>query len=172
MACNLTGGINTFNGCKDGVESITSIYLTSAGNVVSPTYSGGTVSNFTGATSGVYFEFKPRKNTSSFGSKAVVNAQNGTSYFDQSITLQFDKLDVAKRNVIQVLAQGTLNAIVKDGNSNYWMLGMINGLDLTESTFESGVAKGDFSGYKIVLNGKEASEMYAVASTLTTSLGI
>lgn len=166
---NLTSGINTFNTDKDSNSGIESVWLTSQSNIAALTYSNGVATTFTGATTSMYYQFKPRKYTSSFGSKINVNAQNGTSFYTTNINLQFDKLDVTKRNIVSILSKGTFNAIVKTANGDYWMA---ENLDLTESSFESASNTGEFAGYKLSLTTNDTKDILCVTASLVNTLGL
>lgn len=156
MACEeLTSGIS--KGCDNNTGGLQKIYLADKANVSSITASSGHITAFAmeGSPAGVFYEFEFNRNTSSFDESQPINVENGSSYYEQKISLVIPRRDVAKRNSIKLLAQRDLVGIVKDGNGIYWYVGEANGLLLTEHTGGSGLAKADGSKYSLVFTAEE-----------------
>jgi hypothetical protein len=75
-----------------------------------------------------------------------------------------NKLDTAKRNLIQMLATGLLIAVVKDNNGKYWMSGFSKGLDVTAVETSTGTALGDRNGSTVTMTGAEIYPMAELSS--------
>ena len=152
-----TGGIEAIFIANGPVESITE----SAGNITAITVGGAAL------TPSDFFEFATPRQSSSITETTTVSQENGTLFFDQQLTCVFNKMEATKRDQLLLMAQATTMVVVaKDGNGNYWSIGVEKGAFLVSGSATSGVAYGDRSGYEIVIGGLEASPMYTVTSTI------
>jgi hypothetical protein len=96
--------------------------------------------------------------------------ENGSLYYTPEVTFTINKLQVAVRNELRLLARNRLLVIVQDNNNRYWVLGAANGLEATAGTAGTGTAFGDRSGYEMTLTGMEPDPMLLIASTTFTPL--
>ena len=152
-----TGGIEAIFIANGPVESITE----SAGNVTAITVGGAAL------TPSDFFKFETPRQSSSITETTTVSQENGTLFFDQQLTCVFNKMEATKRDQLLLMAQATTMVVVaKDGNGNYWSIGVEKGAFLVSGSATSGVAYGDRNGYEIVIGGLEASPMYTVTSTI------
>jgi len=168
MSCSLTTGYAL--GCRDSVGGIKTIYVqgwNATGTV--NTNGSGTVTGFTGFSSGFY-EYDLTKATSSLTETLNASIENGSLYYTPEVTFTINKLQVAVRNELRLLARNRLLVIVQDNNNRYWVLGAANGLEATAGTAGSGTAFGDRSGYEMTLTGMEPDSMLFIASTTFTPL--
>lgn len=169
MACsNLSAGF--LNLCNDGNGGIEKIFIAN-GPVESITATGGTITAITvgGAalTPSDFFVFETPRQTSSITENATVSQEAGTLFFDQQITMVFNKLEAAKRDQLLLMAQATNMVVVaKDNNGKYWSVGVERGAFMVSATAATGTAYGDASQYQIVLGGLETAPMYEVTSTI------
>ena len=109
MACsNLTAGFTL--DCNDSNGGIDKIFIAN-GPVQSITQSSGTISAITvgGAAlvPGDFFDFDVPRQTSSFTETINVSQENGTVYYDQALTMIFNKMEAAKRD--QILFYGLIS---------------------------------------------------------------
>jgi len=168
MSCALTTGYTL--GCRDSVGGIKTIYVqgwNATGTV--NTNGSGTVTGFTGFSSGFY-EYDLTKATSSMTETLNASIENGSLYYTPEVTFTINKLQVAVRNELRLLARNRLLVIVQDNNNRYWVLGAANGLEATAGTAGSGTAFGDRSGYEMTLTGMEPDPMLLIVSTTFTPL--
>jgi len=159
-------------GCqKNNVGGIKAVFIANHTEVTGTTLETGTV--YTGSTidqvisiamaSGKKFwKFDTVKETSSFTQSTTANIQNGTLSFVPTVSLIFNKLDAASRNIIQMLALSLMDVIVLDSNDKLWYLGRVNGMDLTAAEMGSGVAQGDRNGSTLTLTGAEPESLREV----------
>jgi hypothetical protein len=96
--------------------------------------------------------------------------ENGTVFYQQDVQFIINKLQVAVRNELRLLARNRVLAIVRDQNDRYWLLGAANGCDMSAGTAQTGTAFGDRSGYDITLTGMEVEPMYLVSGTLLSGI--
>jgi hypothetical protein len=168
MSCSLTTGYAL--GCRDSVGGIKTIYVqgwNATGTV--NTNGSGTVTGFTGFSSGFY-EYDLTKATSSMTETLNASIENGSIYYTPEVTFTINKLQVAVRNELRLLARNRLLVIVQDNNNRYWLLGSANGLEATAGTAGTGTAFGDRSGYELTLTGMEPDPMLLIVSTTFTPL--
>ena len=92
--------------------------------------------------------------------------ENGSLFYTPEVTFTINKLQVAVRNELRLLARNRLLVIVQDNNNRYWVLGAANGLEATAGTAGTGTAFGDRSGYEMTLTGMEPDPMLLIASTV------
>lgn len=167
MACNcstlLTGGIA--KGCENNIGGVQKIYITDLCNVDTITAADGVISDINMITSSpvaLFYEFSFNRNTSDFVENATVNVENGSLFYDQTVTLVIPRRESSKRNVLALLMQKDVAVIVKDQNGLYWYLGETNGLYVSELPSATGKAKGDLNGYTITLKGEEPAQAQEV----------
>ena len=165
MSCALTTGYAL--GCRDSVGGIKTIYV----QAFNPTGScntnvSGSVTGFTGYASGGFFEYDLTKATSSMTETLNASIENGSLFYTPEVTFTINKLQVAVRNELRLLARNRLLVIVQDNNNRYWVLGAANGLEATAGTAGTGTAFGDRSGYEMTLTGMEPDPMLLIASTV------
>lgn len=166
MACTLlTGGLTI--ACLPNIGGIKKAYITDFSNVEDGfTEANGVVSAISIDSGENYYEFEFNKNSSFFTENDGISIENGTNFKTQVVTLVIPRREVAKRNVIALLAQKRLSIIVKDQNGLNWVFGMTNGMDLTANEGGSGTAKGDLNGYTLTFTGEEP----AMASTVSDGI--
>lgn len=173
MACQQLSGI-TFS-CLQNTGGVTAIYIALYDNVIASatTFNAiGQIENIS-LVSGTYFEqFQFNRDTSSFEENTMINLPNGTTYYDQVVSLKIPRRDAAKRNSLLVLANGQplLVAIVEDYNGLLWYVGLVNGAYLTSIKSGTGVKKSDANGYDVVLTGEEPQPAAPVDPTIMAAL--
>ena len=176
MACNLTSGRTV--DCKDSVGGIKTLFLSDyANNAISnATFSlnGSDLlqidtagfadwSTATGTPAAIkIYRYELRPNVSSMTVNVTSDPATGTTFFQQTLSLTLQKLDITMMNEIKLIAYGRPQAWVLDSMDNLWFLGAENGMDMTGGTIVTGAAKGDLSGYTIELAGEEKTPLYMI----------
>ena len=169
MACsNLTAGFTL--DCNDSNGGIDKIFIAN-GPVQSITQSAGTIIAITvgGAalTPSDFFEFEVPRQTSSFTETINVSQENGTVFYDQALTMIFNKMEAAKRDQILLMAQATDMVVVfKDNNDKYFSVGVERGAFMTAGSSVSGTAYGDRNGYELTISGMEEAPSFEVTSSI------
>jgi hypothetical protein len=67
----------------------------------------------------------------------------------------FNKMQASMRNLLLILKQNRLVAVVVDKNGAGWLLGRENGLDYNGGANGTGTGMGDRNGYAPVFSGME-----------------
>ena len=162
MSCSLTTGYAL--GCRDSIGGIRTIFVQAfnEGGIIN--HVSGTVTGFDNYSSGAFYEYDLTKATSSMTETLNASIENGTLFYTPEVTFTINKLQVAVRNELRLLARNRLIVIVQDNNSRYWLLGAVNGLEATAGTAGTGTAFGDRSGYEMTLSGMETMPMLAIAA--------
>ena len=104
------------------------------------------------------------KNTGSFTEEAAISIENGTIFYTQTVTATFHKLSAARRKQLNIVAQNRLVVFVQDNNDNIWLVGKVDGAEVTAMSTATGTAKGDLNGYTITFTAEEANKAYRLES--------
>lgn len=169
MACsNITAGFTL--DCNDSNGGIEKIFIAN-GPVESISETAGVVTAITVGGSALapsdFFEFEVPRQTSSATETITVSQENGTVFYDQALTMVFNKMEAEKRNQILLMAEATSMVVVfKDNNGKYFSIGLERGAYTSAGTATSGTAYGDRSGYEITISGQETAPMYEITSTI------
>lgn len=154
-------GLNS--GCKDSMGGIKEVYIADFDDVASKTLNsaGDKIEAITMNANKKFKTFKLRKNTSSITSTMQVSDTAG-NYFQNDLTLQFMKMETAKRTQMMALLMGECVAIVLDSNGKYWYLGYDYPIEASSGTAQSGTAAGDLNGYDLTLSDTSKELPYEV----------
>jgi len=153
MACDLTLGRK--EPCKDSIGGLKNIYFVDFGDSGTVTLTNDEITNLTG-TSGSLTAYKYElKGASSFEQTITSSRENGTTFFDQTLTLTLKKLTKEDNKELKLLAYGRPHVAVEDYNGNVFMMGTENGAEVTGGTIVTGAAMADLSGYTLTLNAQE-----------------
>jgi hypothetical protein len=163
MACLLTTGRKL--ACKDAVGGIRRIFLADYGTLGTATISNGYVTAFSGTYTLYQYDVK-----SASGLEQTINSSddNGTTFFEQVLTLVLTKLDPETQVELQKVITGRPHVFIEDNNGNYLSVGMTRGT-MTTGSITSGIALGDLNGYTLTITGQEPLMAQFVTSTLVTN---
>lgn len=172
MACALTQGYAL--DCRDSLGGIVEVYFIEKANLSAITVASGSVSAITKVVGKKFYKYELVPGTSSLTENINANVANGTVFYAQELSIVLNKLQTATRNEILLLAQNTLVAVIKDNNDNTWLLGRINGINITGGNAATGTAHADRSGYTLTFSASEkelAPTMAAGVFTALTTVG-
>ena len=153
MACLLANGRAEV--CKDVVGGLESIYFINYGDITAKTYDvtdTDMIATVTGVSNLYKFELK---GTNSFEQTITSSRENGTTFVEQTLSIQLKKQDAATTKTVKLLSYGRPNIVVKDNNGNFFLAGLERGMDVTTGTISNGTALGDFNGYSLTFVGQE-----------------
>ena len=166
MACNLTTGRSL--SCNDSVGGIKSVYFAEYGTMGDLTVTAGEVTTFGGTPD--FYEFEVRGGNSSLEQTITGSRENGTVFYDQTLNLTLQKLDLLTQEEVVKIAKARPHVVVKTFNDEYLMIGAVHGADLTAGTIVTGAAMGDLTGFTLTLAGQETLPAYFVDSTAFEAL--
>lgn len=161
MSCDISHG--RIEPCKDAVGGLRNIYILNYGlyDETDITYDTtvGYEDQITAITlpalSSIYkFELK---GTNSFEQTITSSRENGTTFFEQVLTVMLKKQDAITHKQIKLLSYGRPNIIVENNNGQYFIAGLLRGMDVTAGTIANGTALGDMNGYSLTFTGQEAT---------------
>ena len=177
MSCDISSGFVL--GCRDNTGGIKNIYILS-GSISETAGTEGLITAITG--SGVFYKFELFRQTSNLEESINSTPENGTVFYEQSVTAVFFKLQSATRNKVKVLAQNPdLKIVVEtnngasDGVGQFFLVGESTGAQLISGTGASGTAFGDLNGYTLTFTSQEpepASEIDGFADTIMDGITI
>lgn len=154
MSCDISKG--RLISCKDAIGGINKVYFINYGDMPSDSYTfdadGETITAVSGSPSAYEYDVH-------LGNELTQNinssAENGTTYFEQVLSLTLKKLTSTDNKEIRQIAYGHPKVMVLDHMGNYMLVGAENGCDVTAGTAVTGNAMGDLNGYTLSLTGME-----------------
>lgn len=161
MSCDIANG--RLEACKEGVSGLDAIYIINYGTYnPDPVALGGDVTYDATYTDlitqitnvGTVYKYE-LKGANSFEQAIQTSRDNGTTFFESTLTVQLKKQDVVTHKTIKLLAYGRPNIIVRTRANEFFIAGLQRGCDVTAGTVSSGTAMGDFNGYSLTFMGME-----------------
>lgn len=162
MACELTAGF--LLDCKEGVGGIKSIFLGQLEDFKTGVTIDPTSEEIDGLSTASIYQYICPKHTGSFTEEVTSSVENGTIFYTQTVTATFFKLSAARRKQLELVAKNRLVVFVQDNNNNIWMVGKVDGAEVTAASTSTGTAKGDLNGYTITFTAEEKSKAYRLES--------
>jgi hypothetical protein len=163
MSCDIANG--RLEACKDSVSGLDAIYFinygefnpdatTLGGDVLYSVASGyeDTISDIANVTTIYKYELK---GANSFEQTIQTSRDNGTTFFEQVLTVQLKKQDAITHKTVKLLSYGRPHIIVRTKGNQFFIAGLQRGCDVTAGTVSSGTAMGDFNGYNLTFTGME-----------------
>ena len=180
MSCNITKGFEL--GCRDNTGGIKRAYIL-GGSITSVTVADVATAPFlsSGITgSGEFFAYDQVRQTANYGETINSSIENGTIFYEQSLTLQFHKYQDSLQDIINTLGQSAdakliveTNNGASDNDAKFFLLGEFNGLTLSAGSGQTGTSFGDLNGYSLTFTGQEpepAKELNVVYNAASSSL--
>jgi hypothetical protein len=157
--------------CTNGKGGIKSVLLFPLGNVTNSVILPGTNEVTTLTVSGETFLYKLKSNLSSYTAPIKVDKNNGTLFYEQSLSMIIASDNKELRSEIHLLAQNEVVCLVENADGTIVALGFGEGLQIADANeYTSGVLKGDRRGHVIVLNGMENDEVPDVDPNIYATL--
>ena len=150
MACDLTKGRK--EPCKDVVGGLKAVFFTDFGDYGTVTETDDEITDMTGTFVAFRYELK---GNSSFEQTITSSRENGTTFFDQTLSLTLKKLSKEDNKELKLLAYGRPHIAVEDYNGNVFIMGLQHGAEVNGGTISTGAAMADLSGYTLTFNSQE-----------------
>jgi hypothetical protein len=150
MACDLSLGRN--EPCKDSIAGLQAVYFMNFNTGSFTLNANDEVTSFpTGST--VYkYELK---GTNGYTETVNTSRENGTTFFSQELTLQLKKLSATMTKEFKLMAYSRPKIVVHTRDGEAFLVGRLEGADMTAGTISAGVAQGDLFGYTATFTGLE-----------------
>lgn len=155
MSCDISNGVA--EPCKSAVGGLDAIYIINYGDYTATdlTYDGTNTDmiNDINSVSNVYkFELK---GANSFEQTITSSRDNGTTFVEQTLTVNLKQQSAAKTKLVKLLSYGRPHIIVRTRANQYFLAGLERGMDLTTGVISNGTAMGDMNGYTLTFTGQE-----------------
>ena len=163
MACSVTNGRKI--PCKSAVGGIKNIFFgpySSTTAALTPDATG--VITLTDSES--FFKYEVKGN-SSLETAITSSRENGTTFFETTLTATFTFLDTATQEQIKLLSRGRPQIVIEDYNGNGFLVGKDNGADLNGGTIFTGAAMADLSGFTLTFLAQENEPPFFLAALPT-----
>ena len=156
MSCDIANG--RLESCKDSISGLDAVFFVNYGDYNPETDITYDVTNTDqindiNSVSSLYkYELK---GANSFEQTINSSRENGTTFVEQVLTIQLKKQDAATHKTVKLLSFGRPHTVVKTRSSQYFLMGLERGADLTAGTISSGVQLGDMNGYGLTFVAQE-----------------
>lgn len=173
MACSIIQGDSI--DCRDSVGGLgLSLLIGEYGNVPQGniTASSGTISAMTCSVGKRFFKYELSKENGEFTDSTKVSVENGTVFSEQTLTFSIKKMSASHRNNLLTLAYNRLMIVVRDANGLNYVMGQVNGADLTGNDGKTGKALGDMNGNMLTFIAKEPVPANFISDAIFASLQI
>jgi len=167
MACELLS-LGRLKSCKGSVGGIKNIYFVNFGEMGPVTFdtTDTDVVDSVGTTVSAY-KYEVHF-SSSLTQNIQASSENGTVAFEQVLEVSLPNLTAEDHKEIKLISYGHPHVVVEDQNDNFFIAGLVNGMEVTAGTVVTGQQLGDMSGYTLTLTGMERTPAnFIVPSTST-----
>jgi hypothetical protein len=142
------------------------VFFADYGTLGTATITAGIVTAFSGTTY-TLFQYDV-KSASGLEQTITSSNDNGTTFFEQTLTLVLTKLDAATQVELAKVIATRPHVFIQDNNGNYLAVGMTRGCDVN-GTISTGIALGDLNGYSLTITGQEPLMAQFITANLVTS---
>jgi hypothetical protein len=163
MACLLTKGRAL--PCKTGVGGLKSVYFADYGTLGAITIASNEITAVAGSPTVMQFDIK---GNSTLETAVTSSRENGTTFYESTLTLNFTFLEKDTQAEVQLLAVSRPHIFVEDYNGNYFLVGKEHGAELTSGTLSTGAAMADMSGYSLTFVAQEKAAPDFTAAAVVT----
>lgn len=174
MPCTISSGYTI--PCLNGIGGIKAIYISAADAVDMPADVAFEVDAASGLVDIIgamsVYKFELKRELSSMEVTTTHDANNGTTYDEQTLSCVFLKPEVADYDLLTSLAGRRNNTFVEDNDGTVYLLGAVSGLEVTTGTYATGTSYGDQKGFTLSLSGREIRTYYCAALADITGLTI
>ncbi len=169
MSCDITKGRK--EPCKDVVGGLKALYFinfdASLYKTAKAALANGLVKNLKaqGGNAVDLYKWELRSSGHNLEDENEQSPENGTSFFNPTITAIIKKVDAESREELLLASYGRPHIIAEDYNGNFFLVGAENGLDV-QVNMVSGSAMGELNGYNLTITGQEKELSFLVDPTI------
>ena len=168
MSCNSLS-IGRSLPCTSSVGGIKAFYVAAYGTLGDLTVSASTGELESIAGTPTLYKYDV-EGSNGLEQAVTSSAENGSIFYDQTLTVTLKKLDKATQFELQDLLKSRTQIFVEDYNGNYFLMGASNGVHSTGGSITTGQAYGDLSGFSgLTFNAQEPLPAYFTAATVVTA---
>jgi len=155
--CDIANG--RLEACKDAISGLLNIYFINYGDLEIQKLNYDAINTYVIETwvpaSQLSLYKYELKGANGFEQTIQTSRDNGTTFFEQVLTVQLKKQDIATHKNVKLLAYGRPRIVVETRDHQYFLAGLDQGCDVTAGTVSSGTAMGDFNGYNLTFTAME-----------------
>ena len=176
MACNITRG--RLIDCKDAIGGLKAMFIAKSYsnnvsaaatiNTTEMTTAGFATWSCCGGTVEV-FKYDLVPNLSSMTVNIQSDNANGSTFFNQTLSVTLQKIDHDMTNELRLMAYSRSQIFVQDENDNVFLLGIDGGCYVTGGTVITGTAKGDLTGYTIEWGAEERNALIQIPAGVSAA---
>lgn len=156
--------------CSANMGGVKEVYIANKADVTAVTITSDVVSTITMAQTKKFKGYYFRKGSASLTSTWTKDASTGVAYVTSVLTMNFSKMETAKRVEVNALALGRLVVIVRDNNDKYWLLGKDDAVEASAGDGQTGTAMGDANRYSTSLQDVSQVLPYEVKADIVSGL--
>ena len=164
MSCLLTQGRQEV--CKESVGGLQGVYFI---NYTTGSFTKNGAGQVTALPSGSTVYYYELKGNSAYTETVNSSRDNGTTFFNQELTLNLKKLTNEMTTQLKLMAYGRPQIVVWTMNGDALLVGEREGADVTAGTIQTGGALGDLYGYSVTFTGMEQLPAAFLSGSTTTS---
>jgi len=150
MACDLTAGRK--NPCKDQIGGLVRAWFVDFGDLGTVTKVDDEITDLSGTFTCFQYDLK---GTNSLETAITSSRENGTTFFEETLTLTLPKLSKEDNKELKLISYSRPHIAIEDRNGNFFLCGLQHGMEVTGGSIATGTAFGDLSGYSLTLTGQE-----------------
>jgi hypothetical protein len=153
MPCSVTNGRSL--PCKSAVGGIKSVffapYTTTTRDLAVDSDGDVTLDD-----SVSFFQYHVKGNSSL---ETAINSsrENGTTFYESTLSLTLTFLDKATQEQIKLLAHSRPQVVVQDYNGNNFLVGKEHGVEVTGGTIVTGTGMAELSGFTLTMTSQETA---------------
>jgi hypothetical protein len=155
MSCDISNGVA--EPCKSAIGGLDAIYIINYGDYAATdiTYNNTNtdqIDDINGVATVYKFDLK---GANSFEQTITSSRDNGTTFVEQTLTVNLKQQSAVKHKLVKLLAYGRPHVVVRTRAGQYFLAGLERGMDLTTGVISNGTAAGDMNGYTLTFVGQE-----------------
>ena len=164
MSCNLSQGRQEV--CKESIGGLAGVYFL---NYTTSSFAKNVNGQVTALPSGSTVYYYELKGTSAYTETVNSSRENGTTFFNQELTLNLKKLTNEMTTQLKTMAYGRPQIVIWTMNGDALLVGEREGADVTAGTIQTGGALGDLYGYSVTFTGQEQLPAAFLSGSTTTN---
>ena len=156
MACALTQGRGVQ--CNDSIGGLDFIEFAEIDTLGAVTYDvtdTDVITAFSGTPT--WYKYELNSSANNYVENIISDADAGTTYYEQVLTLSLKRLDAQTTKEIKLMAYGYNHVKITTRNGDVFIMGLEKGAKITSGSSSTGSALGDFQGYNLTLSANEKS---------------
>lgn len=151
--CTLANGYDL--GCF-GTGGVKKVWFATFSKLSAYTYTALTGTVATVTDSADYFAFEQDIESASFNENIPVSRENGTVFYESTVSIKMFNNDATLRNTVKALAKAPLTVIIEDNSGLFWLMGAETAVRLSEGSRGFGQLYGDMNGATLTFSYKSA----------------